>query len=523
MSRYEIHKILRNISALLLLFHMSTLQASEIEKWLLMPGKVIELHADIEADCGRCHSPLSDTEQGELCVDCHTEIGDDLSTDSGFHGRLPAQEGIDCASCHTDHEGRDAKIVSLDSDSFDHALTDFPLRGAHENTACEGCHEPSTPHRVAPTDCIGCHRPDDVHNGTLGNDCASCHTEDTWQQADFDHDTTPFPLLGGHSEVACGTCHLSSDFSDVGKTCVSCHQADDVHNGQNGPDCESCHSVDSWTTVDFDHLAVSGFALSGGHRGHTCATCHRADDHSDLGGSTCQSCHSDDDVHNGTFGSDCASCHNNRNWAATQFDHERQTGFALPPGHVLLACSSCHTESLTEELPTDCGTCHVNDDPHQGQLGTECESCHVPTTWTGQLWFDHDITSFPLIGAHADSDCESCHETAAYQDADSACVSCHIDDDTHGGALGPRCESCHNPATWEAWLFNHDEDTEFALTGAHMLVDCAGCHDSPVDDGQSVSQECNSCHRRDDRHNGRFGDNCGSCHTTNSFSQIGNR
>ncbi|MGI9205969.1 MAG: cytochrome c3 family protein [Woeseiaceae bacterium] len=511
------------VSFLLLFLMLNAAEANEVEKWLLMPGEVVASHAEFEADCSLCHSPLSDTTQGELCVDCHSQTGEDIERSVGFHGRLPADTQMDCAVCHTDHEGRDADILSQNDSAFDHSLTDFQLRGAHADLECASCHEPDTPRSDAPTQCIGCHRADDVHNGSLGEDCASCHVSQDWQQTHFDHSNTIFRLTGAHTEAGCQDCHVSENFADVGTTCVSCHQADDVHNGQNGTECGSCHVTVNWIGITFDHFDVSGFRLADGHDNLTCGACHRSESHDDLGGSSCQSCHANDDVHEGRFGNDCSSCHNSRSWSSSRFDHDTRTDFKLPPGHEQLECASCHTGKLTDPLPQDCGTCHQDNDPHQGQLGSVCEACHIPTNWVENISFDHDLAAFPLLGKHADIGCDQCHASAAFHDADSQCVSCHLEDDLHNGSLGVECESCHNPATWTAWLFDHDQNTDFALTGAHADVSCSSCHVSKNGVQEPLAQTCVSCHRRDDRHSGRFGDNCGSCHTTDSFSQIGDR
>ena len=48
-----------SLLALQLLAGWPSAQASEIEKWLIMPGPVIASHAEFEADCSACHAPLS--------------------------------------------------------------------------------------------------------------------------------------------------------------------------------------------------------------------------------------------------------------------------------------------------------------------------------------------------------------------------------------------------------------------------------------------------------------------------------
>ncbi len=486
-----------------------------------MPGPVVADHADLEEDCENCHDPLSDRPQGELCIACHTEIGVDVNYDAGFHGRLPTSQRMQCSSCHTDHEGRDQVIAKFDEATFDHALTDFFLFGAHLDVACVDCHVPGELHRSANTTCIGCHRADDPHKGQLGDDCKSCHNATSWIDAKFDHKGTRFPLTGAHVLVDCSGCHRSDDFSDVGQTCVACHRSDDVHEGRNGTQCAQCHSTTNWTNFTFDHLAMTGFALDGGHSGLSCQECHRAKDFRDLGGSECNSCHLQDDVHKGKNGKDCESCHGISNWSSVRFNHVMKTGFSLPVGHEKLACESCHADNIHDAVPRLCGACHIDDDAHKGQLGQQCESCHVATSWTAQLWFDHDLTNFPLIGEHAGIACDRCHDSAAFHDTRAYCVACHGGDDPHRGALGNQCDTCHNPANWQAWRFDHDAQSDFPLSGAHVGLACEACHSKPVRQSANIPDDCNSCHRRDDPHSGRFGNNCDSCHTTSSFSQIG--
>jgi len=492
---------------------------ADIQKWLIMPGPVVNSHADIESDCSSCHSPIAKKPQGELCLNCHTATRDDIANDAGFHGRLPAAQQPACANCHTEHEGREMDITGLDAGTFDHTRTDFPLMGAHANVRCDGCHAAGVAHREAPSACIACHRQEDVHDGNLGTDCAGCHTTRNWSATAFDHGDTGFPLSGAHSAVACSTCHEGSQFAAAGQTCIACHRSDDLHRGQNGPQCADCHGVSSWRGVAFDHEAVSGFALTGGHKSLGCQACHRGGNTSPADGRTCAACHERDDPHAGRFGTTCESCHSVNDWRSVRFDHAKKTTFTLPPGHDKLPCNTCHTGNLADALPRDCGTCHADEDPHGKQLGNVCESCHMPTSWTAELWFDHDITSFPLLGAHAALSCDQCHVTAAFHDAGSTCVACHAGGDPHNGGLGQQCENCHNPSAWRASRFDHDR-TDFPLTGAHTALSCNACHLDDTKPTHTAGSNCVSCHRRDDPHLGRFGDDCSNCHTTSTFSRI---
>jgi len=496
-------------------------EASQLEKWLIMPGEVIAGHADIEDDCDACHAPLSDQPQGALCIDCHVDIGADLSAREGFHGRVPEHLKLECADCHAEHEGRELMRVDLDATGFDHANTDFALVGAHARLDCASCHEPAASFRDAASDCVGCHENDDVHDGRLGQDCAGCHGAAAWTNARFDHATTAFPLNGGHAGVECASCHTDATFTSAGTDCVACHRGDDVHRGRNGDQCADCHTVSNWQSSTFNHLSLTGFPLMGGHRNLSCQDCHRSPEFTDLGNSSCASCHAGDDAHDGHFGLACGSCHESRDWQTADFDHASRTGFALPAGHAELACGACHNGPAGRELPADCAGCHAAEDVHDGQLGSQCASCHVATDWTAQLFFDHDITSFPLLGAHADTACGDCHASQAFLDAGEACIDCHADDDVHKEALGTQCDSCHNPAGWPAWQFDHALLTGFALTGAHAAVACTDCHTEPLSRAKPLGDSCRACHARDDPHRGRFGNDCKSCHSTSSFRDAG--
>ena len=119
----------------------SSATASTWEK-LVMPGKVIAGHSEYESECKLCHAPLSDRAQKDLCLDCHENVALDVEQRQGYHGRDPAARDVECAECHTDHEGRDADIVGFKPASFDHDLTDFILDGAHLGPG----HRPQAPH-----------------------------------------------------------------------------------------------------------------------------------------------------------------------------------------------------------------------------------------------------------------------------------------------------------------------------------------------------------------------------------------
>ena len=232
---------------------------------------------------------------------------------------------------------------------------------------------------------------------------------------------------------------------------------------------------------------------------------------------TCNGCHSANDPHQGRNGDDCSRCHDQESWEDAQFDHAEETGFELVGRHSGLTCESCHRGKLTEAMESECAECHSEDDPHSGEY-SPCEDCHTPVAWW-EVAFNHDFTSFPLIGRHKLVACEACHVDHTFQGTAETCFDCHEDSDEHDGAFSPHCQRCHNPNGWSRWQFDHDQDTEFVLDGRHKDLECEACHRSNVWETQGLAS-CANCHVADDVHEGRFGSNCAECHTTEGFNDV---
>jgi hypothetical protein len=76
-------------------------------------------------------------------------------------------------------------------------------------------------------------------------------------------------------------------------------------------------------------------------------------------------------------------------------------------------------------------------------------------------------------------------------------------------------------AKQQAGTFSHsDIETGFGLTGKHLKIECASCHNAPlpVTRQNTAARTCLSCHEKDDNHSGRRPD-CAKCHTTNRWKQ----
>lgn len=501
-------------------FNTGPSNAAGIET-LVMPGKVIEGHAAIESECSSCHTAFERSNQRVLCLDCHEDVALDIKRTVGFHGLFDAAGEHACADCHTDHEGRDGDIVQLEEDTFDHTFTDFELLGKHDEVACTDCHVAAEKFRDASDDCYSCHEQDNVHDDAMGEACADCHAPTDWKDVEFDHDTTNYRLLGKHKEIGCLDCHEDQTFQNAATTCYGCHSEDDPHNGRSGKECDNCHNPSDWADTSFDHRRDTDFPLDGKHADQTCDGCHSDDPFADELQVTCISCHLEDDNHEGNFGEQCDTCHVSEDWAKVTFDHNVDTSHPLNGAHESIECETCHIAPVFEvELQSDCNSCHEEDDAHEGEQGIVCNDCHNEASWQDDVFFDHDLTQFPLLGTHASTDCDGCHDSHVFRDAPEACVDCHLEEDPHEGRFDSNCAGCHNPVSWEDWLFDHNTQTDFLLDGAHVSVTCEGCHRQSLTTMVKLGSRCTDCHRADDIHDGEFGYDCGRCHSADSFRDV---
>ncbi len=486
---------------------------------IVAPGKLIQGHVKWEGDCKQCHVKFDRQAQNGLCMDCHKEVGADVRNKTGFHGKNKPQ---DCRECHTEHKGRDAKIVVLDQQQFDHTHTNYPLLGKHQKADCVKCHVAAKKYRTAAHQCIACHKKDDVHKGELGVKCENCHKESSWKEAKFDHDTARFPLTGKHVEVKCAECHKNTNYRETPRTCFGCHQKIDEqkgHKGQFGEKCDTCHGSKLWKTLHFNHDTDTKYALHGKHITIKCVECHTGKLYLPVKLSReCYACHKKDDKHKESLGKDCASCHTEKNWKESpKFDHATSK-FPLLGKHVKTECKECHKSAMFKEAPKDCFVCHQKDDKHKGNLGEKCAECHSEKEWKDtQARFSHDKTKFVLRNAHAKATvkCDACHkELSSFRKTPKECFNCHQKDDKHEGQEGKQCEKCHTDRDWKVPQFDHGL-TRFPLLGKHGPLACAKCHTSPR--FKDAKTTCVACHAKDDKHKKGLGPDCGQCHNARDW------
>jgi hypothetical protein len=405
---------------------------------------LLDKHAD--ARCDACHKKGADYKEApRTCIGCHKKDDDGAKGHKGLYGER-------CDSCH----GAKAWKPS----TFQHDTdTKYLLRGKHRSTKCAACHTGNLYKDKVGSACIDCHKKDDDgskgHQGSLGRDCAACHTESGWREkAKFDHDKTKFPLLGKHFDTQCTACHKSTNYKEAPKDCIGCHKKDDKHEATLGTKCESCHIEREWKTTGFEHDKTK-FKLRNAHAAKSvqCKACHSDAKHYRDTPTECYACHKKDDKHEGQQGIQCASCHGDRDWKVADFDH-RKTRFALVGKHGAVRCADCHATPRYKDAARECYACHKKDDKHKLKFGLACESCHNARAWG--LWdYDHvRRAKYTLDGAHGKLACEACHKQPApagkaAAEVGNTCIACHRRDDTHDGAFGAVCEQCHVTDSWK--------------------------------------------------------------------------
>jgi hypothetical protein len=235
----------------------------------------------------------------------------------------------------------------------------------------------------------------------------------------------------------------------------------------------------------------------------------------------------------GTLAQPCSVCHSPEAWTPAHvggaFDHGAAAGFALTGAHATATCRACHVTLDFHGTSRACASCHT--DPHRGEVGSDCARCHGARSFLDRspMIRAHQLTRFPLSGAHMTVDCEACHAAPqgrlTFVAQPTECVACHLrdfqattDPDHTAGAFSTDCAQCHAAVSWIRTRFDHGA-TGFALTGAHIRTRCSACHG--VGQFQALPAACVACHQADydrtvnpNHAAAQFPTDCASCHST---------
>jgi hypothetical protein len=298
--------------------------------------------------------------------------------------------------------------------------------------------------------------------------------------------------------------------------CSACH-TDSYYEAQNpshiaagiATDCENCHETSAWVPSSFDHASTTGFELTGGHSGRTCADCHQGT--TSNANPECISCHQENynNAENhlaSNYPYDCLQCHSVNSWEDADFDHNA-TNFPLTGAHIATECAACHTDGYAGTSML-CSACHQSDydqsvNPNHASLGlaTSCDECHATNPgWEPALFPNHN-DYYALNGAHATvaENCFLCHE-GNYTNTPNSCYSCHASnynnttDPSHSAAQFPTdCQSCHTESVWSQSTFDHDGQYFPIYSGEHRgeWNSCSDCHTQPTN---FAVFSCITCH-----------------------------
>ena len=179
------------------------------------PGKqnharALFLFPEIAAkSCQTCHKDPHRGELGSKCTECHNERG--WKNTSDFH-------------------------------------KNFTLSGIHFSLQCNECHTSGRRLGGMSENCVLCHQKDDVHNGRLPY-CGECHRQQFWENAEFKHSMSNFPLRGIHRTLDCYSCHSNGVYKGSPSRCVDCHRSDALgfsgspnHQLLLNQSCSECHN-----------------------------------------------------------------------------------------------------------------------------------------------------------------------------------------------------------------------------------------------------------------------------------------
>jgi hypothetical protein len=236
-----------------------------------------------------------------------------------------------------------------------------------------------------------------------------------------------------------------------------------------------------------------------------------------------------DNPHGKDFKISCDKCHSSKGWFLDKeiysFNHNT-TRLPLKGSHADVTCRKCHQSLVFSEAKTQCSDCH--NDVHQATVGLDCERCHTPVSWlVNNITEIHQMSRFPLVGAHRMADCIDCHKSENFVRFDVIgvnCVDCHRQDyqattnpDHVTAGFSEDCSGCHpvNAMQWAGAGFNH---SFFPLAQGHSNLKCTECH--KTGNYADANPDCISCHQQDynsaanpNHTTSGFPTNCTVCHT----------
>lgn len=94
----------------------------------ISPGDLSNAHSKLEGlkNCIKCHNPGKGL-SNQKCLDCHQSLREKIKLNQGYHSS-PEVKNINCWQCHSEHHGKDFRLINFNEKEFKHEKAGFPLK-----------------------------------------------------------------------------------------------------------------------------------------------------------------------------------------------------------------------------------------------------------------------------------------------------------------------------------------------------------------------------------------------------------
>jgi hypothetical protein len=216
---------------------------------MTMPGELSQPHAFLENNCAACHTQIKGVE-AKNCIVCHADNKSLLQRQpTAFHAEINA-----CTACHLEHQGRVPSTTQMDHVSLAgiglKQLKSEPERvGEDLAEITRWLEKTSTAPKSALAhlrpeeellNCASCHETKEPHRGFFGMDCAQCHGTAKWTIAEFRHPSS--------ASQSCAQCHQAPPSHYMEHFRMICQSVARQPNAS-VDQCYKCHQTTSWNDI----------------------------------------------------------------------------------------------------------------------------------------------------------------------------------------------------------------------------------------------------------------------------------